>query len=140
MYRCVDAAAIMLVRTTMPLAAPPGVPGGVAAGAAATSGPIQLLPRRPGRTRQLPARSWPEGLVWCSVRSRRFAARSGLAFGLALAVSARRVGRGLRRSRAGALDAGGADPDNALFPSRLFAPVWLFTAGAVRPGAPKVRP
>jgi hypothetical protein len=26
------------------------------------------------------------------------------------------------------------------FPSRLFAPVWLFTAGAVRPGAPKVRP
>ena len=25
-------------------------------------------------------------------------------------------------------------------PSRLFAPVWLLTASAVRPGAPKVRP
>ena len=87
MYQCVDAVAIMLMRTTVPLAAPPGVPGGVAAGVAATSGSIQLPPRRPGRTRQLPARSWPEGLVWCSVRSRRFAARlSGLASGLALAV------------------------------------------------------
>jgi hypothetical protein len=55
MYQCVDAVVIMLMRTTMPLAAPPGVRGGVAAAVAATSGSIRLLPRRPGRTRQLPA-------------------------------------------------------------------------------------
>jgi hypothetical protein len=41
MYRRADAAAIVLMRTTMALAAPSGVAGGGAAGVAATSGSIQ---------------------------------------------------------------------------------------------------
>ncbi len=57
-YRCVDAAAITLVHTPVPLAARSGAAGGGAAGAAATSGLIRLLPRRLGPARQLTA-SWP---------------------------------------------------------------------------------
>jgi len=49
MYRCVDAAAITLVHTPMPLAARSGAAGGGTAGAAATSGLIRLLPWRLGQ-------------------------------------------------------------------------------------------
>jgi hypothetical protein len=61
----VDAAAIMLMSTTMALAAQSGVAGGGAAGVAATSGSIQLLLWRLGRARQLSASIswWPEGSV-----------------------------------------------------------------------------
>jgi len=62
MYRRADAAAIMLMRTTMALAAPSGVAGGSAAGVAATPGSIQLLLWRLGRARQLSASiSWWPG-------------------------------------------------------------------------------
>jgi len=57
MYRCVDAAAITLVHTCMPVPARSGAAGGGAAGAAATSGLIRLLPWRLGPARQLTA-SW----------------------------------------------------------------------------------
>ncbi len=66
MYRRVDAAAIPLVHTPVPLAARAGAAGGGAAGAAATSGLIRLLPRRLGPARQLTA-SWPlAGGSWSS--------------------------------------------------------------------------
>jgi hypothetical protein len=61
MYRCVDAAAIMLVHTTMPLPAPSGAAGGAAAGAAAIPGSIQPTRRLdPGRPLIATVSGWPE--------------------------------------------------------------------------------